>query len=155
MLSLLNVLFTNTEWDWPLFALMNLLVVNFLMRHWICVVRPKDHFDWFSSQSFHPCSKNRKLGNKPPFVYWKHIKWLTHTLGRFFGPVCKLEFQAYGHANFYQYSKAIEDGEGIQERASAVKQRSKSSGLTHAHQTLCRLSQSLNGTKSKVVDVSG
>lgn len=88
-------------------------------------------------------------------MYWKYIKWLTHTVDRFFHSVCTLEFQAYGHGNFYQYSKAIQDGGDIQKRASAVKQRSKSSGLTHAHQTVCRLSQSLNGTKSKVVDASG
>lgn len=147
--------FINSKCEWPLFAPTNMLVLNFLLGNWICAVRPKDHFDWFSSQSFHPCSKNRKLRNKPSFVYWKYIKWLTRTLGRFFRSVCKLEFQAYGHGNFYQYSKAIEDGGGIQKRASAVKQRSKSSGLTHAHQTVCRLSQSLNGTKSKVVDASG
>ena len=116
---------------------------------------PKITFDWLSSQSFHPSSQNSKLKNKSAFVRWKYIKWLTHTVGRFFGAVCTLEFQAYGHGNFYQYSKAIEDGGDIQKRASAVKQRSKSSGLTHAHQTVCRLSQSLNGTKSKVVDASG
>lgn len=68
--------------------------------------------------------------------------------------VCTLKFQAYSHGNFYQYSATIQDGEGIRKRASAVKQRSKSSGLTHAQQTLSHLSQSLNGTKSKVVDAS-
>lgn len=99
--------------------------------------------------------KNIKLRNKSAFVYWKYIKWLTHTVGQFFQFVCTLKFQAYGHGNFYQYSKAIQDGGDIQKRASAVKQRSKSSGLTHAHQTVCRLSQCLNGTKSKVVDALG
>lgn len=69
--------------------------------------------------------------------------------------VCTFEFQAYGHGNSYQYSKSIQDGGDIQKRASAVKQSSKSSGLTHAHQTVCRLSQRLNGTKSKVVDAFG
>lgn len=43
----------------------------------------------------------------------------------------------------------------VQKRASAVKQRGKSSGLTHARQTVCRLSPSLNGATSKVVDASG
>lgn len=126
-----------------------------LRADWICAVRPKDDLDWLFSQSFHPCSKNRKLWNKSAFVYWKYIKWLTHTVGQFFQSVCTLEFQANGHGNFYQYSKAIQDVGDIQKRASAVKQSTKSSGLTHAHQTVWRLSQRLNGTKSKVVDASG
>lgn len=85
----------------------------------------------------------------------ENIKWLTHTVGHFFQPVCTLKFQAYGHGNSYQYSKAIEEAGDIQERASAVKQSSKSNGLTHALQTVCRLSPSLNGAKSKVADASG
>lgn len=99
--------------------------------------------------------KKQKLKNKPAFVCWKYIKWVAHIVGQFFRSVCTLEFQAYGHGNSYQYSKAIQDGGDIQKRASAVKQSSKSSGLTHAHQTVCHLSQCLNGTKSKVVDASG
>lgn len=79
----------------------------------------------------------------------------SHTVAQFFQSVSILQFQAYGHGNSYQYSKAIQEGGPIHRRASAVKQSTKSSGLTHAHQTVCRLSQRLNGTKSKVVDASG
>lgn len=99
--------------------------------------------------------KTKKFKNKPAFVCWKYISWVAHIVGQFFRSVCTLKFQAYGHGNSYQYSKAIQDGGDIQKRASAVKQSSKSSGLTHAHQTVCHLSQCLNGTKSKVVDASG
>lgn len=95
------------------------------------------------------------LKNKSTFVFWKYIKSHTHTEGQFFQAVCTLKFQAYGHGNPYQYSKAIQNMGDIQKRASAVKQSSKSSALTHAHQTVCRLSPSLNGTKSKVVAESG
>lgn len=98
--------------------------------------------------------KNWKLKNKSAFVFRKYIKWLTYTVDQF-KSVCTLKFQAYGHGNSYQYSKAIEDVGDIQKRARAVKQSTKSSALTHAHQTVCRLSQSLNGTKSKVADASG
>lgn len=106
-------------------------------------------FDWFVRQSFHRRSQKEISG-----LLCKS-KYITRTVVRFFQSVCTLEFQAYGHGNSYQYSKAIQEGGDIHRRASAVKQSTKSSGLTHAHQTVCRLSQRLNGTKSKVVDASG
>lgn len=58
--------------------------------------------------------KNRKLKNKSAFVFRKYIKWLTYTESQFFQAVCTLKFQAYGHGNSYQYSKAIEDVGDIQ-----------------------------------------
>ncbi len=83
---------------------------------WIFAVRLKDDFDGLFGQSFRPCSKNRKLRDKSAFVYWKDIKWVTHTVGQFFQSVCTLEFQAYGHGNFYQYSEAIQDEGDIQKK---------------------------------------
>jgi len=47
-------------------------------------------------------------------MFWKYIKWLIHTVGRFFQSVCTLKFQAYGHGNSYHYSKTIQDGGDIQ-----------------------------------------
>lgn len=88
--------------------------------------------------------KQKDEEDKPAFVSWEHINWPTRTLERFFSLVCVLEFQAYGHGNFYQYSEAI-DGRRVHSEKkrkgpAAVKQRGKSSGLTHARQTVCRLS---------------
>lgn len=53
--------------------------------------------------------KKQKIKEKARFCVLE-VHQVTHSYSGSILSVCTLEFQAYGHGNSYQYSKAIEDG---------------------------------------------